>query len=322
MKSMKAMVCTKYGSPDVLQLQEVEQPLPNEKQILIRVHTTAVNSGDLRLRKADPWAVRLFLGLTKPRQPIFGSVFAGTIEEVGSRIHPFSIGDKVFGMTGMALGTYGEYICMPENGCISLMPNNMDFIQAAAVPFGVTTALHFLKKAMLQKGEKILIYGASGAVGSAAVQLARYSGAEVTAVCSSGNASLVRSLGADHVIDYTKEDFNDHPERYDVVFETVNKLPFSLCRRLVREEGRLILGAAGFADMLKGAWSDKTKRIKVLSGVAQENKEDIAFIKELIENDHYTAVIDRSYPLAKMVEAHQYVELGHKKGNVVIVHDV
>ena len=289
MKMMKAIVCTKYGTPDVLQLQEVKQPLPKAKQLLIRVQATAVNSADLRLRKAEPWAVRLAFGLTKPRLPILGGVFAGIVEKIGSEVQQFAIGDKVFGTTGMTMGAYGEYICVPEGGCIAVIPENMDFVQAAAVPFGAMTALHFLNKAQLQKGETVLIYGASGAVGSAAVQFAKASGAEVTAVCSSANTSLVQSLGADHVIDYAQEDFNSHTKRYDVVFETVNKLPFAQCKRLVQNEGRLILGAAGLADMLRGAWSDKTNRMKVLSGLAQEKKEDLLYTKELIENGHYAA---------------------------------
>lgn len=322
MKTMYAMVCTQYGSPDVLRLQEVEQPTPQAKQILIRVHATAVNSADIRLRKAEPWPVRLAFGLTKPKQPILGGVFAGIVEKMGSEVTQFAIGDRVFGMTGMAMGAYGEYICLPEDGCVALMSSNMDFSQAATVPFGALSALHFLKKVNPQKDDRILIYGASGAVGSAAVQLAKYCGAEVTAVCSSANISLVQSLGADHVLDYTKESFNDHPNRYDIVFETVNKLTFSQCMRLVQDDGRLILGAAGFVDMVKGTWMSMTKKVKVLSGVAAESKEDLLDIKELIENNHYTAVIDRSYAFAELAEAHRYVELGHKKGNVVIEHEV
>jgi len=315
---MKAILCLKYGPPEVLLLKEVEKPSPKDNEILIRIFATAVNSADWRLRKAKPWAVRLYFGFTKLKKPILGGVFSGEIEAVGKNVTRFKTGDQVFGSTGMRFGTYAEYTCLPEDGVFAIKPHNSSHIQSATIPFGGTTALYFLRKANIKIGQKVLIYGASGAIGTAAVQLARYFGAEVTGVCSTSNLEMVKSLGATKVIDYTKQDFTKNGETYDVIFETVNKLSFSNSIRSLKKQGVLILGAAGISQMLQGLWHSITSSSKVLSGVMSESADDIIFLKELTEQGHYKPVVDRSYPLEEMVEAHRYVEQGHKKGNVAI----
>lgn len=270
------------------------------------------------MRKAEPWAVRLFFGFTKPRHSILGGVFSGEIEAIGKNVSSYKVADQVFGSTGMSFGAYAAYKCLPEDGTLSLKPKNISHEQAATIPFGGTTALHFLKKANIKPEQKVLIYGASGAVGTAAVQLAKHFGAEVTAVCSTSNIELIKSLGADKVIDYIKEDFTSNGETYDVIFETVNKLSFANSIKSLKKEGIVILGAPGPLGMLRGLWSSIASNRKVISGLISEKAEDIVFLKELIEKGYYKAVVDRSYSLEQMVEAHRYVEQGHKKGNVAI----
>lgn len=315
---MKAIKYTKYGTPEVLQIKEVEKPVPKENELLVRIYATAVNSGDIRLRKADPWAVRLFFGLTKPKINILGGFLSGEIEAVGKNVTKFNVGDKVFGATGMSFGAYAEYKCLHEDGILAIKPDNISHRDAATICFGAIAALFFLKKANIKKGQKVLIYGASGAVGSAAVQLAKYFGAEVTGICSTSNLEWIKSLGADKVIDYTKENFARNGEMYDVVFETVNKISFSDCIRSLNKQGTLILGASGLSKMLQGAFISMTSKRKVVSGIISQKGDDVVFLKELIENGKYKPVIDRSYPLEKIIEAHKYVEQGHKKGNVAI----
>jgi NADPH:quinone reductase-like Zn-dependent oxidoreductase len=315
---MKAIVYTQYGSPEVLQLKEVEKPLIKNNEILLRVRATAVNSGDLRLRKADPFAVRLFFGLMKPKLNILGAVFSGDVESVGKDVKRFKVGDKVFGHTDMRFGAYAEYICLSEHGSLALKPDNLTHTEAAVIPFGGTTALHFIKKAAVQRGQKVLIYGASGAVGSTAVQLAKSFGAEVTGVCSTANVDWVKSLGADKVIDYTKEDFTRNGEVYDVIMDTVNKISFSPSLKSLAKSGLLILSAAGMSEMLQGFWTSMTSSKKVITGVISHTAEDIDFLKKLIETGKLKPVIDKTYPLEEMAEAHAYVEKGHKKGNVAI----
>jgi NADPH:quinone reductase-like Zn-dependent oxidoreductase len=315
---MKAIVCTKYGSPEVLQLQEVEKPIPMDNEILIKVHATAVNSADWRLRKADPAAVRLFFGFTKPRRAILGGVFSGEIEAVGKDVTRFQVGDQVFGSTGMSLGAYAEYKCLPEDGVMAIKPENMTYEEAASIPFGGMTALHFLRKAKIKPGQKVLVYGASGAVGTAAIQLAKYYGAEVIGVCSTKNLEMVKSLGADQVIDYMKEDFTKYGEMYDIIFDTVGKISISNSQRSLKRKGMLILCAFGPAQGMQGFWTTLSSSKKVIFGVASEKTEYITFLKKLIEAGKMRSVIDRSYPLDHISEAHRYVEKGHKKGNVVI----
>ncbi len=315
---MKAAVYTKYGSPEVLQLQEAEKPQPKDNEILLRIEATAVNSGDLRLRKADPFGVRLFFGLMKPKINILGAVFSGKIERVGKDVKLFKAGDEVFGHTDMRFGAYAEYLCLSESGSLALKPNSLNHTEAAVIPFGGTTAWHFIKKAAIKPGQKVLINGASGAVGSAAIQLAKYFGAIVTGVCSTANIDLVRSLGADHVIDYTKGDFAKAGVTYDIIFDTVNKIPFSQGIKSLNKNGILILSSAGMPEMLRGLWASMTSSKRVLIGVISHNAKDINFFKELMEANKLKPVIDKIYPLDQIAEAHAYVEKGHKKGNVAI----
>lgn len=315
---MKAIVYTQYGSPEVLQLKEVEKPMIKSNEILLRVKATAVNSGDWRLRKADPFAVRLFLGLIKPKLNILGAVFSGDVESVGKDVKRFKVGDQVFGHTDMRFGAYAEYLCLSEHGSLALKPDSLTHTEAAVIPFGGTSALHFIKKAAIQPGQKVLIYGASGAVGSTAVQLAKSFGAEVTGVCSTENVDWVKSLGADNVIDYTKEDFTTNGKVYDVIMDTVNKVSFSRGVKSLTKNGKLILSAAGMTEMLQGFWTSMTSSKKVLTGVIGHTAEDIDFLKGLIEAGKLKPVIDKIFPLEQMAEAHAYVEKGHKKGNVAI----
>jgi NADPH:quinone reductase-like Zn-dependent oxidoreductase len=316
---MKAVIYTKYGPPDVLKLKEIEKPYPKDKEILIRVKATAVNSADWRLRKAEPFAIRFFFGFTKPKKTILGGVLSGTVEIIGKDVKLFKVGDQVFGSTGIGFGAYAEYKCLPENGVLALKPKNITHSEAAVIPFGGTTALYFLKKANIKNEQKVLIYGASGAVGVAAIQLARYYGANVTGVCSTSNMEMVKNLGADKVIDYTKEDFTRNGETYDVIFDTVDKIFISPSLKSLNKKGIMILGAAGISGMFRGLWTSMTSTRKVITGVISEKAEDMIFLRELIEAGKMIPVIDRAYTLEQTAEAHEYVEKGHKKGNVVII---
>jgi NADPH:quinone reductase-like Zn-dependent oxidoreductase len=315
---MKAITYTHYGAPEVLQVKEVVKPIPKDNEILLKVKATAVNSGDVRLRKADPFAVRFIFGLLKPKVNILGSVFSGEVESIGENVKRFKIGDQVFGHTDMSFGAYAEYKSVPEDASIALKPANVSHQEAAVLPFGGVTAMHFIKKAAIKPGQKVLIVGASGAVGSAALQLAKSFGAVVTGVCSTANIDLVKSMGADKVIDYTKEDFTQHGETYDVIFDTVKTISVSQSLKSLNKNGKMILSAAGMSEMLQGLWISMTSSKKVMTGVISHKVEDILFLKELTEAGKFKPVIDRTYSLAQMAEAHAYVEKGHKKGNVAI----
>ena len=318
---MKAIVCTEYGSPDVLQLKEVEKPTPRDNEVLIRIYSTTVTSGDVRIRKADPFAVRFLYGFLRPKKiTILGSDLAGEIEAVGKNVKLFKAGDRVFAGTGVSLGSNAEYICLSEEGAVAIKPANMTYEEAAAIPFGATTSLIFLRdKGNIQSGQKVLIYGASGALGTAAVQLAKYFGAEVTGVCSTKNLELVKSLGADKVIDYTKEDFTKSGQTYDIVFDTIGKSEFSGCLRSLKEKGVYLKAVhMGLSPILRGLWISMTSTKKVIGAIAIPRKEDLLFLKDLIEAGMMKSVIERSYPLEQIAEAHSYVEKGHKKGNVII----
>lgn len=315
---MKAAVYTQYGLPDVLQLKDVAKPAPKENEILLRIKATAVNSGDVRLRKADPFAVRLFFGLLKPKITILGSTFSGEVESVGKQVKRFNMGDQVFGHTDMRFGAYAEYICLQEDWSLALKPAGISHDEAAAIPFGGVTALHFIKKAMIQANQKVLIVGASGAVGSAAVQLAKSYGAIVTGVCSTSNIDLVKSIGADKVIDYTKEDFTQQGQIYDLIFDAVNTISVSRSLTSLAKNGIMILSAAGMNEMVQGLWISMTSKKKVITGVVSHQAADIIFLKELIESGKFKPVMDRTYPLEQIAEAHAYVDKGHKRGNIVI----
>jgi NADPH:quinone reductase-like Zn-dependent oxidoreductase len=315
---MKAAVYIQYGSPEVLQIKEVAKPAPKDNEIRLRIIATAVNSGDVRLRKADPFAVRFFFGLLKPKMNILGSVFSGEVESVGKQVKLFKVGDKVFGHTDMRFGAYAEYICLPEDGSLTLKPATIRHNEAAVIPFGGVAALHFIKKAMIEPGQKVLVVGASGAVGSAAVQLAKSYGAMVTAVCSTANIDLVKSIGADKVIDYTMEDFTENGEIYDLIFDTVNTVSVASSLRSLTKNGKMILSAAGMLEMIQGLWVSISGSRKVMTGVISHKATDIILLKELVEAGKFKPVIDRTFPLSQIAEAHAYVEKGHKKGNVVI----
>lgn len=320
---MRAIVYERYGPPEVLQLQEVEKPTPKDNEVLIKIHATTVTSGDWRVRSLNVPAgfgliVRLVFGVFKPRQPILGTELAGVVESIGKDVQKFQVGDQVFAFSDAAMGCYAEYKCMPEDGAIALKPANLTYAEAAALSFGGTTALDFLRRGKLQAGEKVLVNGASGGVGTAAVQLAKHFGADVTGVCSAANIELVRSLGASRVIDYTQEDFTQNGETYDVIIDTTGTAPFSRSKGSLQEKGRLLMVLAGLPDMLQMLWVSMTSSKKVIAGPVATGAADLRFLAGLAAAGEFKPVIDRRYPLERMVEAHRYVDTGCKKGNVVV----
>ena len=313
---MKAIVYTEFGPPEVLQLKEVEKPTPRDKQVLIRIHAATVAAEDPGLRRSPG-----LNGLRRPRHPILGYYLAGEIESAGKDVKRFKEGDQVFGWTGMSLGAYAEYKCMPEEGVLALKPANMTYEEAVAIPNGAITALIFLRdKGRIQNGHQVLINGASGAVGTAAVQLAKYYGAKVTGVCSTTNLELVKSLGADTVIDYTKEDFTQSGQTYDIIFDVVGWRSFSRCKSSLKQRGIYLLTNPGLSSLFQMLWTLMIggKKVKWVASALKAKAEDLVFIKELVEAGKIKPVIDRCYPLEQIAEAHRYVEKGHKKGNVVI----
>jgi len=318
---MKAILCTKYGPPEVLQLKEVEKPVPKDNEVLIKIYATTVTSPDGLMRSGESLLGRMILGLKKPREKyrILGLELAGEVEAVGKNVKRFREGDQVYGFTGFSPGAYAEYKCMSEAGSLAVKPSNMTYEEAASIVDGATTALFFLKdKAHIKSGEKVLINGASGSMGTAAVQLAKYFGAEVTGVCSSANVELVKSLGADKVIDYTKEDFTKNGKTYDIIFDVVSKSSFLQCKSSLKEKGRYIVTIQGLIPVVQTLWTRVTGNKRVIFTWSIDKAEALVFLRELIEAGKFKAVIDRCYPLEQIAEAHRYVDLGHKRGNVVI----
>jgi len=324
---MKAIIWTKYGPPEVLQLKEVEKPVPKDNEVLIRIYATTVTVGDCEIRNLKlpllfSLPMRAYIGLVKPKRiTILGQELAGEIEETGKDVKKFKKGDQVFASTGFALGGNAEYISMPEKpreSVLSIKPENMTYEEATAVPFGALESLHYIRKADIQQGENILINGAGGSIGTYAVQLAKYFGAEVTGVDSAEKFDMLRSIGADRVIDYTKEDFTENSRTYDVIFDVIGKSPFARSMKSLKQNGRYLLANPAPSQMIRGPWVSRRSSKKVIIGAAGQKTIDLIFIKKLIESGKIKAVIDRCYPLEQTAEAHRYVETGQKKGNVVI----
>ena len=331
-EKMKAIVYTKFGPPDVLQLKEVEKPTPKEDEILIRNYAATVNYGDIVARNFKEISPRKFnmpfpfwlvtgmsFGFSKPKITILGSEFAGEVEAVGKDVKSIKQGDQVFGYRGQIMGAYAEYLVMPEDGPLAIKPVNMTYEEAVVVLWGAIVALNLLReKGNIQSGGKVLINGASGAIGSAAVQIAKSYGAEVTGVCGTPRLEFVKSLGADKVIDYTKEDFTQSGETYDLIFDILGKSSFSRCKSSLSQNGRYLLASFKTGDLIDMLWTSISGSKKVICAMASGSTEDLISVKELIEAGKIKAVIDRSYPLEQTAEAHRYVEEGHKKGHIAI----
>lgn len=322
---MKAIVYEQYGPPEVLQLKEVPKPVPKDNEILIRVHAVAVTAGDANMRgftfvpRGFGPVPRLMFGLTKPRKQILGLNLAGEVEAVGKNVTLFKKGDQVFGSTESVLGAYAEYVCLPEDGVLALKPSGTSYEEASTYAFGAQTALYFLRNlGKVTNGQKVLISGASGSVGSFAVQLAKHFGAHVTAVCSTSNLDLARSLGADAVIDYTKEDFTRNGVKYDAILDMTGKVPFLRLKNSLTERGVFLAVQASVPDFARVLWTSIRGGRRIKAGVAMANKNDLQFFKQLMEEGKIKAVIDKVYPLEKAVDAHRHVDSGHKKGNVVM----
>jgi NADPH:quinone reductase-like Zn-dependent oxidoreductase len=322
---MKAILHTKYGPPDELQLKEVDKPLPKDNEVLIKVHASTVTTTDCNVRnltfvpKSFRFLAGMMFGFKKPKINILGIDLAGEIEAVGNKVKRFRIGDQVFGSAGTKFGAHAEYVCVSEEGALVIKPAKMTFSEAAAISLAGNTALFYIRDlAKIQPGQKILIHGASGAIGTYAVQLAKYYGAEVTGVCSAANAEMLKSLGATKVIDYTKEDFPKSGERFDFVFSVVGKTTFSQCKGLLKQKGIYLENMLELKDMLTMMWTSIIGGKKMKGGVSAAKAVNLNFFIELIESGKLKPVIDRSYPLEQTANAFQYVEQGHKKGNVVI----
>jgi len=326
---MKAVIWTKYGPPDVLVLREAEKPVPGDNEVLVKIAATTVTAGDCEMRSLKfplflSIPMRFYVGLRKPTRIVIpGMELAGEIESIGKNVTRFKLGDQVFGSTGFGMGTYAEYVCLPETpgemeGVLAMKPANISFQEAAAVPVGGLEALHFLRKCNIRKGHKIIIIGAGGSIGTAAVQLAKHYGAEVTAVDSTKKLEMLRSIGADQVIDYTKDDFTKNGETYDIIFDVAGRSSFSNSLKSLKKNGTYLLANPSLSQMVRGSLISMMGSKKVVIGSASHKAEDLNFLKELIEAGVIKPVIDRTYPLEQIVEAHRYVETGQKMGNVVI----
>jgi NADPH:quinone reductase-like Zn-dependent oxidoreductase len=329
---MRAIVYTEYGPPDVLKLKTIQTPTPKDDEVLIRVRATSVNYGDITARnfKNIPardfnmsmalWLPsRVMFGWNKPKKQILGSEFSGVVEQVGKSTRRFKGGDEVFGYRGANMGANAEYLCVPEKSQVALKPVNLSFQEAAAVPYGAITALNLLRAANIQKGQKVLINGASGGIGSAALQLAKDQGAVVTGVCSTPRMGLVRSLGADHVVDYTREDFTRRGEMYDLVFDILGRSSFAKSKNVLNPGGRYLLASFKTKQLLEMVWTKVRGGKRVICAISAEKPDDLLAVKQLAEEGKIRSIIDRAFPMEQTREAHRYVEEGHKKGSVVIV---
>ncbi|MEM7118322.1 MAG: NAD(P)-dependent alcohol dehydrogenase [Chloroflexota bacterium] len=315
---MRVITFSEYGPPHVLQINTVTKPVPKDNEVRVQIRATTVSSGDGYSRRGNPFSVRFVTGLIKPKV-ILGSEFAGIVDSVGKNVTRFKKGDAVFGSTGMKMGTNAEYICIAKTGTVVQKPANMTFAEAATIPFGATTALAFLRdKGKIQAGQKVLIYGASGSVGTAAVQLARQFGAQVTGVCSTRNVAFVKSLGAEHVIDYMQEDAAHHHETYDLIFDAIGKYPFSQTQHLLNPNGTYLSVALSLSLLGQMVWSSIRGGKKVLVGIVNGTTEDLIYLKQLVEAGKLKSAIDSSHPFDQIVEAHRIVDTGHKRGNVVV----
>jgi NADPH:quinone reductase-like Zn-dependent oxidoreductase len=328
---MKAIVYTEYGVPEVLQLQEIAKPTPKDNELLIKVHAVSIGIGDIWARNFKAitpgkfsmpglfWLpARMYFGFSKPKVNILGAEFSGQVESVGKNVKLFKSGDAVFGYRGQSMGANAEYLCVAENSLVASKPANMTYDEAAVTPYGALTALNLLRSVNIQPGQKVLINGASGGIGSAALQLAKYYGAEVTAVCGTPTMEFVKSLGADRVIDYTREDFTKNGQIYDVIFDIMNKSSFAKCKNSLNEDGRYLLASFKMKQVFQMLWTSMFGTKKVICALSGEKIEDLLFIKELVEKGRIKSIIDKRFPLEKTADAHRYVESGDKKGKVVI----
>ena len=328
---MKAVILTDYGSPDVLQLQEVQKPVPQANEVVVKVHATPVNFGDTLVRNFKTisprdfsmptplWLpTRFFFGFNKPKIKILGSEFAGVVEEIGAEVTEFKVGDAVFGYRGQSMGANAEYLTIAMDALIAHKPENMSFAEVATVPYGGLTAMTLLRKVDIRRWHKVLINGASGAIGSYALQFAKQYGAEVTGVCGTARVEMVKALGADHVIDYTQEDFTQNGQQYDLIFDVIRKTSFDACKNSLTETGRYLLVSFKTKQLLQMLWTSRSNGKKVICALSSETPADLHSLKELIEAGSIKTVIDRCFPLEQTAEAHRYIESGQKRGHVVI----
>mgnify|MGYP001057299908 CR=1 FL=1 len=316
---MKAAVYTQYGTPEVVQVQEVPKPIPGNQEIIVKVKATSMTAGDWRLRAGEPFAIKLYNGLRKPRRTILGHEFSGVVASVGQNVTRFKAGDAVFGGTGDQAGAHAQYVVVAEDGPLILRPKTLSDAEAAALPIGATTALFFLRKANIQQGQKVLIYGASGSVGTFAVQIAQYFGAQVTAVCSTTNVTLVQALGAHQVIDYTQEDFSKQSEQYDIVFDAVGKSSFAQGKKVLKPKGVYVTVAVDMSLLFQSLFASLTRKHKLITGVAKPTSERLHFLARLFDQQALKVVIDRTYVFADIQMAHRHAQSGRKKGNIVIM---
>ena len=322
-RRMKAAIYSEYGPPEVVRISQADKPTPNDDEVLVKILATTVTSGDWRARSLDlppgfGLIGRLVFGVFGPRRPILGTELAGVIEAVGKDVTKFKVGDDVFAFSGARMGCHAEYRCLKEDDPIALKPPNLSYEEAAALSFGGTTAIDFFRRAGLEDGDAVLINGASGGVGTAAVQVAKHQGAVVTAVCSMANVELSRSLGADHTIDYTQEDFTQNGERFDIIVDIAGTAPYARSKHSLKPDGRLLLVLGSLSDLLRVPWVALTSRRRIIAGPAAERREDVQTLADLATSGHYNPFIDRRYSFDDIVAAHRHVDTGHKRGNVVV----